>query len=212
MKVIIIGGGETGFSLANILGEQHTVSIIEKEAERAQSIATKTGVLVIQGDGSDLGTLKEAGIEQTEALIITTADDKTSMLIGEIARKEKVQRIISLVNEPQNEAVFHEAGIFLTVPTVMTKVNAIHRRLYHYGDAVIIAQFSNSISVIKQTIGETSPLIGQMGMKKAVLTAIFRKEKVMLPEEDGPLEAGDVLLYAIKTEQLVEVVDIVSGK
>ncbi|MBU0536675.1 MAG: NAD-binding protein [Nanoarchaeota archaeon] len=125
MKIIIIGGGATGLALANLLSEHEKITIIEKDEAKAKSIANKTSVLVIQGDGTDLAVLKEAGIEEAEAFIITTGDDKVNLMACELAKSEGVKNIISLVNSLQNEKLFTSINITSVVSVVAAKANAI---------------------------------------------------------------------------------------
>jgi len=72
MKIIIVGGGEKGLALANLLANEHQVTLIEQDEDRAKIIATKTQVLVLHGDGGDVSILRQANIGEVD-YIVTTA-------------------------------------------------------------------------------------------------------------------------------------------
>lgn len=213
MKIIIIGGGATGLTLANLLGDEHEVTIIEKDEETAKDIATKTQALVIQGDGSDISILKEAAVSSVDA-VVATADDKTNLMICEIAKSEKVQKIIALVNEPKNEELFAKLGITSLVSTVGTNITAIKRLLYQVGDVRIIAQLGEGeMQIVEMVVAEGSPLVGKPAkLEKTTLAAIYRSGELIIPQPNTLLESGDLLLVVVKTKDLPKVTDIITGQ
>ncbi|MBN2096351.1 NAD-binding protein [Candidatus Peregrinibacteria bacterium] len=213
MKIIIVGGGATGLTLANLLGDEHEVTVVEKDEETAKDIATKTQALVIQGDGSDVSALNEASIATADAMV-ATADDKTNLMICEIAKSEKVKKIISLVREPKNEELFAKLGITSLVSVVGTNVTAIKRLLYQIGDVRIIAQLDEgAMQIVEIVVAEDSPLVGKPAeLKKATLAAIYRGGELVIPQKDMLLEAGDLLLIVAKTKDLPALTDLITGQ
>jgi len=214
MKIIIIGGGETGLSLANILAEKHETTLIEKEQERAKEIANKTSALVVQGDGTDLSILKEAEISKADAVVVVTGDDKTNLMLCEIAKSENIKKIISLVNSPKNEELFLKLGINKLVSVVRTNVTGIKNVLYQRGEERIIAELGEGeIQIIEQKISKGSKLVGKKAkIKNAVIAAVYRSGELIIPKEDTELKEGDVLLVAVKTKDLHKVADLITGK
>ncbi|MBU1017625.1 NAD-binding protein [Patescibacteria group bacterium] len=213
MKIIIVGGGATGLTLANLLGEDHEVTIVEKDTEIAKDIAAKTQALVILGDGSDVSTLNEASIGTADAMV-TTADDKTNLMICEIAKSESVKKIISLVREPKNEELFAKLGITSLVSAVGTNVTAMKRLLYQVGDVRIIAQLGEgAMQIVEIVVSEDSPLVGKPAeLKKATLAAIYRGGELVIPQKGMLFEAGDLLLIVAKTKDLPVLTDLITGQ
>lgn len=214
MKIIIVGGGETGLTLANLLGDGHDITIIEKDEPLAKEVANKTSALVIKGDATDVSILREAAISKSDAIIVVTGEDKTNLMICQIAKTEKVKKIISLVNSAKNEELFTKLGIHLLVSVVGTNVTGIKRMLYKYGDERIIAQLgAGEVQVIEQVISKDSKLVGKKAkIKNAVIAAIYKSGELIIPNEETVLEEGDVLLVAVKTKDLPKVADIITGK
>ncbi|KXB06288.1 hypothetical protein AKJ52_02355 [candidate division MSBL1 archaeon SCGC-AAA382C18] len=82
MNIIIVGGGDTGLALANILAEREEVTVIEKDPDLAEDIANKTPAMVIEGDGTERSILKEAEIEEWEAQTVTYTKTGAAALYG----------------------------------------------------------------------------------------------------------------------------------
>jgi len=214
MKIIIVGGGETGLALANVLGKNHKVTIIETDEEFAKSVANKTAALVVKGDGTDISVLNEAGLPDTDAVIVTTDDDKTNMMVCQIAKNENVKKIISLVNSPKDEELFTKLGIHSLISSVGSKVVAIKRALYEVGDERIIAQLGGGdVQILEQTLTNGSRLIGKKpAIKNSVVATIYRSGELLIPDDKTKLMEGDVLLVAVKTKHLADVSDLIAGK
>ena len=214
MKIIIIGGGENGLTLANILGEDYDITIVEKDEKLAKEIANETSALVIQGDGADISILKEAGIAEADALVAVTSDDRENLMISQIAKTQKVSKIIPLVNSPQNEELFTQLGLNLIISNVGTNMTAIKRALYQYGDERIIAQLGKGdVQIIQQTLSKESKLVGrQAKIKDAIIATIYRGGELTIPTEKTILEEGDVLIVAVKTKHLHSIAKIITGK
>lgn len=214
MKIIIVGGGETGQTLANVLAGDHDVTVIEKEEPVAKALANKTSALVVRGDGVDVSVLKEAGIESADAVIAVTADDKTNMMVCQIAKNENIRKIISLVNTPKDEELFTKLGITSLVSSVGTNVLAVKKALYEYGDERIIAQLGGGdVQIIEQTVAKGSTLIGKKAsIKNAVIATIYRAGELIIPNQKTVLKEGDVLIVVVKTRHLASVSDLIKAK
>jgi trk system potassium uptake protein len=214
MKIIIVGGGETGFTIAKLFEKEAEVTIIEKDEKLAKELSQKTNVLVINGDGTDISILKEASIDKADALIITTSDDTVNLMISQIGKSEKVRKVIPLVRKPKNEELFTKLGVTSFVSVAGSNASEIKRILRTYGDAKIIAQFGEGdVQLIQQVITKKSKLIkSKAEIKNAVVSAIYRSGKIIIPTSSTILKEGDVLLVAVKTKDLSSVLEIIKGE
>lgn len=211
MKVVIIGGGETGLALANLLGEDFTISIIEKKEAVSKDIANRTHALVIQGDGTDISILKEAGINEADAIVATTREDSTNLMICEMAQNEDVEKIITLVNNPKDDEIFSKPGI-TTVSVVGTNVTAIKKALLQKGSENIILQWGD-IELIQQKVTKESPLVGKSPViSGAIVCGLSRGGEILIPTKDVEVEEGDVLLLSVKSKHVDSVLKVTQGK
>jgi trk system potassium uptake protein TrkA len=72
MRVIIIGAGQVGSSIAASLDEDHMVTVIDTDASRVDELTYSLDVLAIEGNGVSLSTLREADIETADLFIAGT--------------------------------------------------------------------------------------------------------------------------------------------
>lgn len=214
MKIIIVGGGQTGLTLAKIFEKEADVTIVEKNEIHAKDLAQKTNALIIHGDGTDISILNEAGINKADALVITTSDDTTNLMISQIGISEKVHKVIPLVGKPTNESLFAKLGVSSYVSVAGSNVLEIRRILRTYGDAKIIAQFGEGdVQIIQQVIAKKSKLIKQKAeIKNGVIATVYRNGKIIIPTTSTRLKEGDVLLVAVKTKDLHGVLEIIKGE
>jgi trk system potassium uptake protein len=214
MKLIIVGGGETGLTLAKLFEKEAEVTIVEKDEILAKELANKTNALIIHGDATDISILQEAGIEKADALVVATGDDTVNLMISQIGKSEKVKKVVPLVRRPKNAELFAKLGVSSFVSAAGSNAKEIKRVLRTYGDAQIIAQFGEGdVQIIQQVIAKKSKLIrNKAEIKNAVVATIYRSGKIIIPTPSTNLKEGDVLLVAVKTKDLHGVLEIIKGE
>lgn len=215
MRVLIIGGGGIGRTLINVLSSKdYEVTLVEKDEAVAKEIAGKSDVTIIKGDGTEMSILKDAGIQFADSVIAVTNDDKTNLMVSEIAKSHNTKRIISRVNEPKNEELFTKLGINLIIPSVGLAVTAIKRMLMRVGEERILNEIGGGkIQVVELGVGEKSKLVGKPAqVKGAVIGTIYRGGELIIPEKTTTIKAGDVLLITVKTEDLPKLHKLISGE
>jgi trk system potassium uptake protein len=214
MKLLIVGGGETGLTLAKLFEKQGDVTIVEKEEKLAKELTLKTNAMIIHGDGTDISILKEAGVDKCHALVVTTGDDTINLMISQIGKSEKVPKVIPLVRKPKNEELFAKLGVTSFVSVAGSNASEIKNSLRTYGDTRVIAQFGEGdVQIIQQVIAKESKLVHQKAeIKKAVIATIYRNGEIIIPFGETMLKGGDVLLVAVKTKDLPAVLELIKGE
>ncbi|WP_232686217.1 Trk system potassium transporter TrkA [Halobacterium zhouii] len=79
MRILVVGAGEVGSSIAASLADAHEVVVVDVDPERVDSLTYSLDVLAVTGDGTDLDTLAEAEVEQADVVIASTDDDETNL-------------------------------------------------------------------------------------------------------------------------------------
>jgi trk system potassium uptake protein TrkA len=214
MKVVIVGAGESGRTLANMLSSQkHEVSLIEREERVAEDVAKEIDALVIKGDATEYSTLKDAGIENANAVIAITDDDKTNLMVCEIAKSSKIKKIISRVNNPKNEELFTKLGVSSIVPLVNLEITKIKNMLEPGRERVLAELGEGDVQVIEATIGEKSKLINKEAIiKGAVIGAIYRSGEIVIPGKGTKLNEGDVLVIIAKSKEIDRITKKIAGQ
>ncbi len=107
-KVMIIGGGKTGYYLARRLAEYGSqVKIIEKDKKRCHYLAEQLrNVMVLNGDGADINLLAEEDFDQMDAFVTATGYDEENILLALTAKKHGVEDVISKIShESYNDLI-----------------------------------------------------------------------------------------------------------
>ena len=117
MKIIIVGCGKVCYALCQQLNEEgHDITLIDKDAERLQSITGNLDIQVMTGNSTSFLVQKEADIENTDLLIAVTNEDETNLITCLIAKKagNKCRTIARVRNphlcesDPEYDPLHHE--------------------------------------------------------------------------------------------------------
>jgi trk system potassium uptake protein TrkA len=109
MKVIIVGGGKVGTSLALLLLEKgYNVKVIEAAREKISRLQQDLPAdVVASGNGTDPVVLEAAGILGVDVVAATTGQDETNLVVTNLARFVfNVPRVVARVNNPKNAWMF----------------------------------------------------------------------------------------------------------
>lgn len=81
MRVVIVGAGNVGWSVASNLQDGHDVTVVDRDDRLVEDLTYSLDVLAVRGDGTELATLREAGVEQADLVIACTDNDETNVVI-----------------------------------------------------------------------------------------------------------------------------------
>ena len=112
MRVVIVGGGKVGSYLAGqLIGGGHAVTVIEEDARLAERLAESNGGIVINGDGTDIETLRSAKVDRVDWLLAVTGRDEINLVACELSTTLGVKNTLARLNDPRNQATFEGLGI-----------------------------------------------------------------------------------------------------
>ena len=131
MYIIIVGGGKVGYYIAKtLLEEGKEVMVIEEKPDKCIRLSEELGVNVIEGDGSYVHFLDQAGAERADVLIAVTGEDEDNLIICQVAKlKFGVKRTIARLNNPKNGKIFHKLGIDATVSSTELILSKIEQEI-----------------------------------------------------------------------------------
>ena len=82
MYIVIVGGGNVGYYLAKALtNTTHEVLLMEKDRNVHRQLAEELGEVAMQGDGSEVRLLEEAGVGRADVVVAVTAEDDDNLVI-----------------------------------------------------------------------------------------------------------------------------------
>lgn len=203
-NVMILGGGQTGYLVAEQLEDAHNVKLIESDPGKSRELAERLNrTLVIQGDGRDLNLLATEGIIDMDAFIAATGDDETNIITCLMARHMRVPRIISLTNRTDYLPILPTIGLNAYVSRQMITVNKI-MKFIRRGEILSVASIpgvaAEAIELVAQPDSKIiqKPLAKQTIPKNSILGAVMRGERVFVPVGSTQIQAGDkVVVFAL---------------
>jgi trk system potassium uptake protein TrkA len=119
VKALVIGCGRVGSAVAlQLAGSGWDVTVLdENEDSLARLGESWTGGFVV-GHGMDLHLLREAGIEEADAVVVTTDGDNTNIVIAQAAQKHfEVPTVVARLLDPARAQFYAERGLRIVCPT-----------------------------------------------------------------------------------------------
>lgn len=146
MKIIIIGCGKVGTTLAEQLSKEHyDIVMVDNSAQRIHEISESIDALIVNGNGSSISTLMDAGVDTADILIAVTGSDEQNLLCCLVAQNvSKCQTIARVRNPVYNEElnfIQERLGISMTINPELVTAREI-ARLLRFPSAIKIDSFA----------------------------------------------------------------------
>lgn len=209
-RLLIIGGGAVGFSLAKHLEHEYSdiiVKILEANKARAETIAPKLKkAIVLHGKGLDKELLVEANIQATDTVVSVTNDENVNVLMSLFAKEFNVKRTLSLVNSdiyiPFSSSLKINALIHPHKITILSILKHIRNRRDLKTIHTLPDRSWELIEIQVQEDVEGNGLSVDEVYKKTYghIVAIWRDENLIFPEKSFLLHKGDAIAILIKPQ------------
>ena len=204
-NVMILGGGRLGFYLAQNLSKLGMkVKLIEQNRARCDELSEQIpGILVINGDGTDVELLEAEDIHQVDAFIAVTGIDEENLLISLMAKKMGAQRVIAKVGRPNYAPLVETLGIDATIsPRLITASDIL--RFVRGGKIVsLFLLMGGQAEVIEIIAQKGSPAVDKplkdVGLPKGVIvSSIVHNGRVTVPKGSDIIRANDrVIIFTL---------------
>jgi trk system potassium uptake protein TrkA len=205
MRIIVIGAGKVGFTIAeHLIAEEHDVIIIDRNEEVVERCTSSLDALCIKGNGANAKTLLEAGVDKANIVIASTENDESNMLSCLISKRLGAQYTIARIRDPEfNESqtfLQNELGIDVAINPERATALEISR-LLRYPFAGSIESFAKGlVEMVEFRAMEGDCFIG-IEMKdlsnkvpklpRILYAMVERNNTVMIPGGDFKILPGD---------------------
>lgn len=207
LKIIIIGCGKVGATLVGQLcKEGHDITVIDKNANKIQSITNLYDVMGIVGNGASYETQIEAGIAGTDLLIAVTASDELNLLCCTIAKQVGNCAAIARVRTPDysKEVSYLREKLGLATiinPDLQAATEA--SRILSLPTALEVGSFAHGMAqMVTFKIPEENVLDGMNLIKlsqtinlEILVCAVERDGQVSIPSGQFVLHSGDIISF-----------------
>jgi len=212
LKILIAGGGQIGTKLAELCSkEKHDVVLVEKEEKVAENLGEKLDALILRGDATDRKILKDGDIEHCDALVALTGDDKTNLMICEIAKDFKVPTIVARVNDTSSEEIFMKLGITASINTTTSAVFAFKKAIEKPGERLVSLVAGEKAEIFEKVVSKKCKLINKtLGeiVEDFVICAIYRNGELVKAKPNTKILEGDVLVICVPVERVKSVSEL----
>ena len=200
MHVVIMGCGRVGSSLAAALERlDHTVAIIDKDAESFRRLGSEFHGQQIVGIGFDRKVLVEAGIERASAFAAVSNGDNSNIISARVARETfGVEHVVARIYDPKRAEVYERLGI-PTVPTVPWTTDRLMRTLLPDGVASAWRDPTGKVAVLELPVHEDWVGHSVRELEEAAncrVAFIMRFGSGVLPESKTVVQADDQIYVA----------------
>ena len=119
MKALVIGCGRVGSSVAlQLHHEGWDVTVVDENEDALTRLGEGWPGSFLVGHGMDANVLRDAGIEEAEAVVVATDGDNTNIVIGQVAQKRfDVRCVVVRVLDPARARFYAERGLRTVCPT-----------------------------------------------------------------------------------------------
>jgi len=119
MKALIIGCGRVGSTIAlELYAEGWQVTVVDENEDALSRLGENWPGAFLVGHGMDADLLREAGIEEAEAVVVATDGDNTNIIIGQVAQKRfGIQCVVVRILDPARADFYAERGLRTVCPT-----------------------------------------------------------------------------------------------
>ncbi|RCU45387.1 Trk system potassium transporter TrkA [Corallincola luteus] len=211
MKIIILGAGQVGATLAeNLVSERNEITVVDRDGERLRELKDKLDLQVIAGHAPHPDIMRNAGAEDADMLIAVTDSDEINMIACQVAfslfnTPTKIARIRSDQYLHHKAQLFHSQDIpvdhFIAPEQLVTQyIN----RLVNYPGALQVMEFAEgraSLVAVKAYYGgllvgrALSALREHMPNIETRVAAIFRQGRPIRPQGTTIIEADDEVFF-----------------
>ncbi|MBQ1340429.1 MAG: Trk system potassium transporter TrkA [Ruminococcus sp.] len=202
MDIIIVGCGKVGIALAEVLSEEHNVTVIDKNETLIRAAINDFDIIGLVGNCLQTSVLEEANVDKANLFIAVTASDEVNILSCLIAKRMKARHCIARVRSPEFEKqlVFmrEELGISMMVNPDYNAANEIAKVL-RYPEAINIESFAKGrvdLAEIRITSGSILDGVALSQLSRrlrldVLICAVLRDDELIIPNGNFVLRAGD---------------------
>jgi trk system potassium uptake protein TrkA len=217
MKIIILGAGQVGCSLAeNLASEANDITVIDQREGVLQALQDRLDLRTVVGHASYPDVLNRAGADDADMLIAVTDSDETNMIACQVAytifhTPTKIARVRSLEYLKHNKLFSQEAlPIDVLISPEQLITDYIQSLIRHPGALQVLDFADGLVQLVGVKAYYGGPLVGHelralrdhMPNIESRVAAIYRRGRPIIPEGRTVIEADDEVFFIAATKNI----------
>jgi trk system potassium uptake protein TrkA len=217
MKIIILGAGQVGGSLAEHLAdEQNDITLVDINGDRLRELQDRIDIGTVTGNASHPDVLRRAGADDADLLIAVTNTDEVNMVACQVAytlfrTPTKISRIRALPYLEQDN-LFDNKSIPIDViisPELLVTQHV--KRMIQYPGALQMVDFADGkVRLVAVKAYHDGPMVGcelreirsHMPNIDTRVAAIFRRDRAIMPTAETVIEVDDEVFFIASRENI----------
>lgn len=217
MKVIIVGLGQTGTLLADMISrENHDVVVLDANKEKVDAVTSKYNVSGVVGSGASKECLVKAGADTADVVVALTPIDEINLLICMVAKNCGTRYVVAKMNQQElsGEQRYYtkEFQIDCIINAKEITAKEIARHIGLPGAVRADGFFGNSATVLRLNVEQNALLVDknmrevrQLFDMDVLVGTVVRDGKVIVPNGDITLQQGDSIDLIVPNESILAV-------
>ena len=206
-RIMIVGGGMIGSSLASSLENKYKVKVLETSLERCEMLSKDLNkAIVLNGDGSDEELLRSENIENIDVFCALTDDDETNIMSAFLAKKLGARKTLIILNNYAYINILPKSFVDLALSPQRMTVSLV---MQHLSSAdlpqEVLLNMTSGAEALEGVIHnnhKTKDLFGKTYRdlplpENAVLGAIVRNGSIFTPSKNINVEMNDHIIVFI---------------
>lgn len=216
-RIMIVGGGKVGFSLAKHLEKSYNVKLIDSNTERCMTLSKELDkTIVLNGSATDETLLKRENISNIDIFCALTDDDETNVMSSLLAKKMGAKKTMIILNNPSYLGLVPGFIDIYIAPYRLT-VSSVLRDLRESDVAQdVILKVNTGAEAIEGVVHAndfTSPLFGKPIKdiplpEGSAIAAIIRHGELIMPSSTVELTLNDHLVIFLSDKNKVGEVEV----
>jgi trk system potassium uptake protein TrkA len=215
-RVVIAGGGNIGFRLAQHLEEEHQVKLIERDQRRARKISEQlSNTIVLSGDAADEELLLEENIDSADVFVAVTNAEEANILSAMLAKRLGCHKVMALINRPAYAELMQSGSIDIALSPQQVTIGSLLAHVRR-GDVVRVHSLrrgaAEALEVIVHGIQGEGRVIGRKIEniplpEGTTIGAIARGDQVLIAHHDTVIQRDDHVILFLTDRRHVEAVE-----
>lgn len=212
MYIIVAGAGMVGRNVIKELVQRgHDVVAIDQNKEVCEKISTTTGAQVLHGDASELGVLRDAGIDRSDVCIGLIGKDSANLAFTILSEGFDVPNILVRMKNPSYKDAYLRAGANKIINMVELYRDNLLMEIEHPSMKRVARLGEGKASIVIVEIPEDSPAeamsIAEITKKdkfpkNTVFAGIFREDDFIVPRGDERIQENDRVFLSGDSESI----------
>ncbi|SFF22993.1 trk system potassium uptake protein TrkA [Fontimonas thermophila] len=221
MKIIILGAGQVGSTLAeNLASEQNDVTVVDLRPAALEDLQERLDIRTVVGHAAYPSTLRQAGADDADMIIAVTSSDETNMLACQIANTlfntpTKIARVRATEYLKEDRLFGPDALPVDMRISPEQLVTDLIRRLIEYPGALQVVEFADGkVRLVGVKAYYGGPLVSRQLRElpahlpgiDARVAAIYRRGRPIIPEGDTVIEAEDEVFFVAARDHIPKII------